>query len=467
MKKDNIEEIYSKLEMFSKEPPQELWENIEAKLHPKKKRRGIFWFWGSNAAVLIVFIGYVLSNSIDNNESNVNVTNIEESKINEVVGDSNSKTLNIIKQNSVSDVNDSFNTEELENKTETLGPATNYNQLTGKNGLRNQKEQKSSHSDYIYERNKTNKTKEQVKNNSDYAQNSSEKLNNKHGVKLDSILIKEKLKLDSYPNKNGIVANDSIPKKEEGNSIELSKALLASNEIEKDTINIEVLKESKWSVEVSGGIASTSSQSYMQDMSVDATSQNDFIYALKFGYAISDRLVLKSGVGKNILGQEINNVMYASSDDSSFEVNAQSIVNNEGVSFLFTPESLNDFAAVGNPINEGTFQQRFDYIQLPLEFSYALLKDEKYSLSLGFGGNVNFLTDNKTYLDGNEIGESIGVNSTVFGATLNSNISYKIVEKMILFFEPSYNYFEKPVDNSNQSFNNRQLRVLFGLRYKL
>ncbi len=78
MKNDNIEDIYSELKTFSKEPPKELWDNIEARLHPKKKRRGILWFWGSAAAILLLLLGYVLTDSaIDDNQPIDKVSDIE------------------------------------------------------------------------------------------------------------------------------------------------------------------------------------------------------------------------------------------------------------------------------------------------------------------------------------------------------------------------------------------------------
>ena len=222
----------------------------------------------------------------------------------------------------------------------------------------------------------------------------------------------------------------------------------------------------KWSVEVLGGLANTASESSIQNTSVNTTSQNNFVYTLKVGYALSDRLVVKSGIGKNVLGQEINNIIYTGIGASLSVGDSQNIVNNQNILFLVSEESINDVSSFVEFTNEGTLQQQFDYIQVPLEFSYNVLRAQKFDISLGIGGNVNFLTDNRTYLDDEEIGESVGANAKIYGATMNSNISYSLAKKTILFFEPSYNYFEKPIDNDNQAFKNTQLRVLLGLRYK-
>lgn len=39
MKKQNIEDIFSSIENFSSVPPPELWDNIEEKLHPRKRKK--------------------------------------------------------------------------------------------------------------------------------------------------------------------------------------------------------------------------------------------------------------------------------------------------------------------------------------------------------------------------------------------------------------------------------------------
>ncbi|WP_179019827.1 hypothetical protein [Winogradskyella forsetii] len=480
MKKDNIDKIYSELEMFSKAPPEELWDNIEARLHPKKKKRRLFFIWGSAAAVLMVFLGYMFTSSPVPNGIPVNTTsNKEQSTDNGKSTDDaemnklEEEATKIVKGTDLNNANEDVlveqSNEQLNTKNDDLNPIASQKQSQNTNEIFGKKEvdEKIVH-DVI-----TNHKKENSNYNNSYSQNT---IKEKTSYDNDSLnyeampQLKEKNKNIINVEKDKAIASiDSIAEINKVPLLELTEELVAQNENASDSIINKVTGSPKWSVEVLGGLSNTASEASIQGESVNTTSQNDFIYALKVGYAISDRIVVKSGVGKNILGQEINNLLYVSSDASLSADNSQSIISNQEVLIFGSQESVEnsftDISTSGVFINEGTLQQQFDYIQVPLEVSYKVLKAQKFDVSLGLGGNMNFLTNNRAFLDDEQIGESLNVNSTIFGATLNTNMSYELAKKTILFLEPSYNYFEKPIDNNNQAFNNTQLRVLFGLRY--
>ncbi len=468
MKKDNIEEIYGELGEFSKEPPKELWNQIEARLHPKKKRRGIIFFWSSVAAVLVMFLGYVFINSLEPNSKPINeVSGIEQPKDDNTINESNQKTTEIVEGLDISNTNEDSLVEKSIIIKELLNNGTGQKQLTNRKELLERKEERKHN---LYEKSINNKKQNSNDNNS-YAQNSlkenvkiekEDKVNDKN---LPDLQRKNKSVID-YKKEALLASNDSITKVKDLTVLDLIEKLVAVNENIADS-TITNKASLKWSVEVLGGLSNTASEASIQGTSVNTTSQNDFVYTLKVGYALSDRLVIKSGIGKNILGQEINKIKYTSADASLMANNSESIVNNQDIIFLVSEESFHDISAGVENTNEGTLQQQFDYVQIPLEVSYNVLKAQKFDVSIGVGGNLNFLTNNRAFLDNEQIGESLGVDSTVFGATMNSNISFQLAKKTILFLEPNYNYFEKPIDNNNQTFNNTQLRVLFGLRYKL
>ena len=465
MKNDNIEDIYSELKTFSKEPPKELWDNIEARLHPKKKRRGMLWFWGSAAAILVLLLGYMFTNSVMDDQQPVekvsDVEHIEEdandgldeqtTKVNEkiVTKDSNKDSLK--------------NNQSLKNEhSRNVGQG----QLSDRSNAISQKEQMKSIMDNAPKK-RINRKQEQPdsKLNEGYAQTEKNDIqndvNNNEAIK-DGIIGNTDSAKDV-----AITPVDSISKVKENPLPNSLKTLMAKNKSKEDSINIGVAETSKWSFEVLGGLSNTMSESTVQNTKVNTTPQNDFVYTFKVAYAISDRLVVKSGIGNNVLGQEINNIGYASSSDEFSSENSQSIVNNESISFFASPELASDGALSNDNFSEGNLQQQFSYVQVPLEVSYKILAKTKYDVSLGLGGNINFITANRAFLDDEEIGENIGANNTVFGASLNTSISYELANKWILFLEPSYNYFQKPIDNNNQSFSNSQLRFLFGLRFKL
>lgn len=471
MKKDNIEDIYSDLKSFSKEPPKELWDNIEARLHPKKKRRLVFWFWGSAAAILVLLFGFLLFKPVSEvdmpmHESVNEVSDVEKNQLRE---DATNNTLESTNKN-----NTIVKTKTSKDSTENREIDTNE---ASKNAINKRSLVNTNFSNAIEDSNKK-KYKHQSAN---------ERLSNRHEVVStkdndfqnkvknenvgDNSLIpdlkKKNKNLIDDTKETVIVSVDSVAQEKADTKLDLYKELVAENSKEKDSVKTDLLERSKWSVEVLGGLSSTASNASFQGTAVNTSAQNDFVYSFKVGYAISDKLLVKIGLGKNSLGQQVNNIAYATSDGSLSSGEGQSIVTDESIVFFASPELANDSTSFNQFGENGTLEQQLDYLQVPLEVFYKLLAKDKYDILIGVGGNVNFISNNMAYLNGEEIGESKDVNNTVFGATLNTNFSYNLTEKTILFVEPSYNYFQKPIDNNAQNFKNTQLRILFGVRLKL
>ena len=86
MKKQNIEDIFSSIENLSSVPPPELWDNIEAKLHPSKKKKATIIWWSIAASLLIGLsipsVLYFNSNIQDSNSLPKNSVVIQEKNSN-------------------------------------------------------------------------------------------------------------------------------------------------------------------------------------------------------------------------------------------------------------------------------------------------------------------------------------------------------------------------------------------------
>ena len=472
MKKDNIEEIYSDLKSFSKEPPKELWDNIEARLHPKKKRRVIFWLFGSAAAILVLLFGFLLfkpASDIENMPINESVNKVSDVEKNQPQNDAPKNEL------------DSTNSNNAVAETKTSNDSTENREINTNKALQNVVNKRSlansDSSNAVDESSNSNKHKNKLTN--EHLSNGSEVVSTKDNdfknkAKNESIGdnelipdLKQKNKSLIDDTKEAVIASVDSLTQEKTEKLDLYKELVAENNVEKDSVKTDVIELSKWSVEVLGGLSSTASDASFQGTTVNTSAQNDFVYTFKVGYAITDKIVVKTGLGKNSLGQQVDNIAYASSDGALSSGVGQSIVADESVVFFASPELINDSTSYNDFGENGTLQQQLDYFQVPLEVFYKLLTKEKYDILLGVGGNVNFISNNMAYLNGEEIGESKDVNNTVLGATLNTNFSYNLTKKTILFVEPSYNYFQKPIDNNAQNFKNTQFRILFGVQLKL
>lgn len=468
MKKDNIEDLYRKLKGFEKQPPENLWPTIEAGLQQKKKRGGLLFWIGSAAAVFLFLLGYIFYNTSKfNTKTNKTFTTTRPAQDKDSVDSKTALPYNIINQKN-SCIVEEQNSSEKNN-------LTSPKEIT-ESTVKTSHISKSSKSSIA--NNTAKPTKSKTMNNTPLSnkittintpanydkQNSEHKNTFKNGV--------NQTPKDASTEKREGLANIITQKDTLTKAIENALKDIALKDDEKSLTQQKKPKKPSWLIEISGGISNTASESAIQNTSVQTSAQNDLVYGLKLGYALSERLTLKTGVANNVLGQKISNIGYANSENALNADISQNIISNENILLLVSDESQdifnNDFSVVsGVEISQGSFRQQFNYLQIPLEFSYALFHREKFNIGLGFGGTINFLTDNKAYINDENIGENLNVNSTLFGASILNNFNYVLYKNMNVFIEPSINFFQKPVDNKNQSFSNTQFRLLFGFRYKL
>lgn len=471
MKKDKIEELYGQLDGFSKQPPEELWDNIEAKIGSKKKRRGFVFWIGSAAAVLLILLGLLFFNLYyDNQNPQKNSIITEDSKENDSNIDSRPQPTDIFKESEIRlSENDTLKVNKPQNKKNQRNIGLKSTTKSKENSLVNKGQLEENSGIQIAENGQTLDKTEKLNQKNIRHKNVKDKVSfiNKEGITI----VENNVENNEEKNNLSVITSHKFNKNDSISSPTNDKFLkdIALEEtIENEPKDGKKAKPS-WLLEVLGGVSNTASESVIQNSSVQTSAQNDLVYSLKLGYAVSDRWTIKMGVGNNILGQEVNNLSFASVESGFNAEISQNIINNENIILLVSPENLsNDFStASGLEFDQGSFTQEFYYLQIPLELSYGLIKEDKFNLSIGFGGNINFLTGNTAFINNENIGENINVNSTLFGASLNTNLSYDLSKKINVFVEPNYNYFQKPVDNVNQDFRNTQLRFLFGIQYKL
>ena len=143
MKKQNIEDIFSSIENFSSVPPPELWDNIEEKLHPRKKKKATIIWWALAASLLIGLsipsVLYFNSNTQDSNplqnNSVVQEKNSNPDKNNTISTSKNNSEKNI-KLNKVQEP--AIVSSEAENSAQSKNENNILNQNTVPNNASNQ-----------------------------------------------------------------------------------------------------------------------------------------------------------------------------------------------------------------------------------------------------------------------------------------------------------------------------------------
>jgi hypothetical protein len=129
--------------------------------------------------------------------------------------------------------------------------------------------------------------------------------------------------------------------------------------------------------------------------------------------------------------------------------------------YLFMADHV-DKANVANTFyQKGDLSQKVQYLEMPMEVSYAILNKGKARINVNTGGFVGKAISNEVLLNDNSIGKNEEVNEVVFGTLLSSTLQYELFKKTKVFVEPGMNYYTQPVQNQN--FNQFQLIFNFGL----
>ncbi|MFZ2286354.1 MAG: hypothetical protein WAV93_05155 [Bacteroidales bacterium] len=193
---------------------------------------------------------------------------------------------------------------------------------------------------------------------------------------------------------------------------------------------------------------------------------------LTFGYKISDRLTIQSGIGLASIGQTITGVdvfaglsdFYAVKSSYLYSVETASGMLLAGNTDLYLSDngervgtrvqgadpSKYQLTQVGDDI-----QQVFRYLELPLMLRYKVI-DSKVGLNLSGGLAYGFLVDNTAYTgQGSEmvrVGHTEGINTHNLSSQLGLGMEYNISSKISFNLEPVFKYYVTPISDLSGTF---------------
>ena len=259
----NINNLFQeKFENFEVVPDQIVWNNIEAKLKEKKKRRVIPFWWklsGIAAALLIgTFVynfGFENSNAAFDNGTTVTVKEKNDSKAGNEVSKNNSDKLTLKNNNSINTTEESVannaNTNNSEKNINSLDTDTKSNSSEVVANSTNAKFNKKKSDNNYYQKNNTALTNNSDTENAVAEVNKGKKKNktktaiqhNNESVVVENSLkeknksIENKTAIISNEEKNNTIVNNTIDRnnKEKNKSIE-NKTTIISNEEKNNTI---------------------------------------------------------------------------------------------------------------------------------------------------------------------------------------------------------------------------------------
>jgi len=201
-------------------------------------------------------------------------------------------------------------------------------------------------------------------------------------------------------------------------------------------------------------------------------SRPAFTTGLTFGYKISDRLTIQSGIGLSSIGQTITGVDVFAGLSDFYAVKSSYLYSVETASGLILAGNT-DLYLTDNQARVGTLvqgadpskyqltqvgddiQQVFRYLELPLMLRYKVI-DSRLGLNLSGGFAYGLLVDNMAYTgtgsDMVPVGHTEGINIHNLSSQLGLGMEYNISSKISFNLEPVFKYYVTPISNIYGAF---------------
>ena len=514
--KENLDRLFQqKFRDFEVTPSEHIWDNIEAELKEKKKRRVIpFWFRlsGVAAALLIgLLIAGKLFYSSDKSVNGVVVNDsIQKSDANKVKKFNPSKEVLVgtekSKSNTGNDSNDTdlnanpngnnqqiVNTEANDTIENRSAPKSDQSPQKRTNTLRPKKINRLNHSNdaIVQSENKQNQQKSKQSTLLKNVENavaevySDEKpkaksATNENVPPTKNIIERENVVTKNSPsdgNRNTEIATDgflndsTVVAAVEPNALE---ELL--HEKEKEVTASEEQKLNRW--QITSTVAPVYFSSASNGSPLDARFENNkknykptVAYGVGAKYALNKKLAIRSGVHTVSMEYNTNEIMISQSSTARKLQNVNSNVKGSLIQVDNVPKmsstSLNRTATTTQ--YGGSLNQKTGYIEVPVELSYKLV-DKQFGVSLIGGLSTLFLNQNEVSVMSSglvmNIGEANNLNSMHFSTNVGVGLKYSFLKAFEANFEPMFKYQMDTFSSDSGNFKPYFFGLYTGISYK-
>ena len=504
MQKKKLDELFQeKFLDFKDAPDAKVWQDIEASLNQKKKKRvfPIWWQLGGIAAVLAV--AFILFNPFASQQTHE-----------EIIVDTDQPIENTINDDTKSEGKNSGNGPSSlpENGIVDTTPPVANNQVQ-QNSITN----KIPNPKTILEKEKTIDTNDSwsTKQNAVVASNS---VQNKEGSENDIVSTEKSsghandtqtLIAQQNSNKTATTSSENptqdkaaLKVLENSKELAVTKAeeeQLETDEpvkksifeaianVEKDEVSDLEEHNNRWSAGPS--VAPVYFNAIGQGSPVNSifipnskSGNVNFSYGVTVAYAISKKLSIRSGIHKVDYGYDTEDVAFSSSVSAAFSNQGQLssidyaptsgslIISSKKVaSDKFNTANTSADVSAKSAAREGFMSQQLGYLELPVELNYALV-DKKFGVNLIGGISSLFLIDNAVSLTAGEltteIGEANNINDLNFSANMGLGLNYKFSSKIRANIEPIFKYQLNTFSDINGTFRPYSIGVYSGLSFK-
>jgi hypothetical protein len=223
------------------------------------------------------------------------------------------------------------------------------------------------------------------------------------------------------------------------------------------------------SVSPSMGFSSAGNNTRLAELINSEQTRPTYSTGLTFGYKISSRLTIQSGIGLSSVGQTITGVdvfaglsdFYTVKGAYLYSVETASGTILAGNTDLYLTDNANRVnTTIANNMADpskynltqvsNNIHQVFRYLELPVILRYKVI-DQKVDLNFSGGMSYGYLLDNFAYANdgGNVIpvGRTQGVNIHSISSQLGLGMEYNISTNISFNLEPVFKYYVTPVSN--------------------
>lgn len=466
--KKNIDRLFQeKFKDFEQTPREDVWKNIAEKLQEKQEKKPVIlplWYkLGGVAAVLAIILAsvYFLQNSPATFTEPQITFDIEESQ------------LPTIEMPADSPLNNANKTLEEITKTSNKSAEEAKENAAYSNNAGAVASQNTSNASGINTSTKNSDSEKTNTNSSNIASNHS---NNDQGLAILENKKSDK-NIENREIENGINSSgENSAKKTEDSQIaavdstktkadeDYENAVAIFEEAKKDQSTSEETKIASKVGKVS--ISPFAAPVYYDNLGsgnpIDPSfagnqtnSEVTMAYGVKVAYAVSEKIKIRSGINKVSMNYQTRDIAYnyavASSSLSTINYGTGgeniNIARNNASS---SPADVNNdylengFASMVNmPRENGSLNQNFGYIEVPVEIEYNLI-DKKVGLKVIGGASSLFLDENSVSVNGQngsiELGESNNLESLSFTTNIGMGVDYQLNDKFKLNLEPTFKY---------------------------
>jgi len=492
----NIDRIFQeKFKDFDVQPNDRVWQRIEESLPQKKKRRVVplWWQMAGVAAViaLLITFGYrFFNNDAEHPNSNtLPVVERENLQKKNHKKDEESTTINYPSNVVITDVGDSTTQDNLDQDgTTSTNVGKSDEALKLKNS--NRKAIVNQQTTKALPQNDTDTNSINLNQNdkdADFALNTpnnrtEDKQNNFKSVlntSIETLAFEDDKAIDFI---DTVATNKTLEAYNNILILETDKTSIEEAIASQDDINEKEKEElSRWSIAptvapVYFSSLGEGSSLHMQFNENTKSSNVNMSFGIAGTYAVTNRLKIRTGVNRVDLNYSTTDVFaFTGGELASRGVEGQlgNIRFNEaGGNITFISAKMLNMASTPEIFNTkvtGDIEQRFGFIEVPLELEYRLV-DQKFGVNVIGGFSTFLLNNNEIYADidgiSTLIGESNNLNNTSFSANFGIGLDYNLSKKWNVMLEPTFKYQLNTFSNTTGDFRPYIFGVYSGIRFK-